>query len=304
MPIITEKYSDTRYGFLQGLGAAAAAPAVPMPDPNVRKMLVDPKTGKFSNSMFESYKQYLISAKDQAWKDYAAIQQKVNSVGRTSSSTVKDAAEKLKSSTVLPMTAKRLTSFTDQLAQVWDPNGAFWDNPAGYESILRGFRTEIANLQSDASTLGIASDMSFYTALGNRAAVMLKESYDYGVKVAKNIKETIEAVAGGAGAAIRAPFDFAKWLSDNALLLVGGGVVVFFVLPTLLKSGAAYKRGGSAAALETAAGDIEGTRRAIGSGARAVGSGVKKAGSFAITKNPAALLSGAPKRRVSRRGRR
>lgn len=303
MPILTEKYANSRWGFLDGLGAAApAAAAVPTPDPTVRKMLVDPKTGKFSNSMFESYKQWLVQAKDQAWADYGKILAAVNKVGLTSSSTMKDAAAELKAA--LPMTNKRLMEATKSLDQIWDPNSTFWDDPAGYKWLMGKFQTEIANLQHDAGRLNVASDMSFYTALGQRAGVMLKASYDYAAKVADNAKKFVEDVAGGAAAAIKAPFDFAKFLSDNALLIFGGGAFVLLVLPTLLKSGAAYKRGGSAAAFETAAGDIEGGRRAIGSGARAIGSGVKKAGAFAITKNPASLMNGVPKSRRSRRRRR
>jgi hypothetical protein len=163
---------------------------------------------------------------------------------------------------------------------------------------------EIVSFQGDAQTLKVASDMSFYTALGQRAAVITQNIYDYAANLAKKGREFVEDVAGGAAAAIKAPFDFAKFLSDNALLIFGGGAFVLFVLPTLLKSGAAYKRGGSAAAFETAAGDIEGGRRAIGSGARAIGSGVKKAGAFAITKSPASLMNGVPKSRRSRRRRR
>jgi hypothetical protein len=306
MPIMTERYSNPRWGFLDGLGAAPVVP--PLPNPDVRIMLIDPATGQFSNTRFESYKQYLISAKDRAWKDYADIQKAVNSVGRTSSSTMKQAAEKLKSSTGLPMTFSRLTRFTDQLSQVWDPNGAFWDNPAGYQSILRGFQTEISNLQSDASTLGIASDMSFYTALGDRALVMIKDTYDYGVAVAelakdslekagRKVKETVDKIVDAAGDLIQTPFDLISFLKNWGPWIIGGGFVAFYVLPTVLRA----RREGSAALEE----DLRAGRGAVERGARSAGSAAYragKAGAAAYTGNPA-LLMGAPKRRVQRRRR-
>lgn len=314
MPIITERESNPRWGFLNGLGAASSVPVV----------LADPTTGAFSNSRFEVLKQILIDELNRAKNDYAktmaAADAECGSICRaiidrspgnlSELSVVRKAAYNVRKS-LLEKTKPRLELFETFVRGSFDVGNDIWKSPEAYETVLRGIRTEIQNFQYDANTLRVAADMSFYNGLVDRGLAMLRDTYAYLAKAAESVKETAENLAEnfkniienvGEGA------ETASWIYTHIPQIILGGVVIFFVLPAVLKSGAAYKRSGSAAAFETAAGEIEGTRKTFASGARsagrAVASGVRKAGTFAVTRNPSALLAGTKKRRVQRRRRR
>lgn len=223
MPIITEKYADTRYGFLQGLGAAAPAPVVPI-------LLADPKTGAFSNVRFEALKKVLIDAIQRAREDYA----------KTLAAASKSATE-LKDSLVRN-TLPRLDRFENQVRAAFNASDSLWTEKKNYDALLGAIQQEIALFQGDAARLKVAADMSFYSALRDRAGVVLGELYQ-------------------AGAGIIGP---SVWFAKNLPWILGGAAVLLIAGPTIagaLKGG----RAGAASAFES---DIRSARGAIASGAR------------------------------------
>lgn len=236
MPIITEKYSDARYGFLQGLGAAAApaAPAVPI-------LLADPKTGKFSNERFEALKKVLVDAMTQAWADYKKTWDAANKAGGFwKAQTEKEASAMLKDSLVRN-TLPRLNRFQSQLTEMFKPTDPIWTSPEKYERFLGAIRDEIKRFQDDANTLKVAADMSFYKALQDRAGVILDNLYK-------------------AGAGIIGP---GVWLAQNLPWILGAGAVLLIAGPTIF----AGLKGGRGAAADAATSDIMRARGAISSGA-------------------------------------
>ena len=161
MPIITEQYSNPRWGFLEGLGQAAAAPTP-------RLLLRDPKTGAFSNQRFEALKQILIDAIQRARADYQKILDR-------SSGALKDS--------LLTQTKPRIERFDGEVRKFFNANYEGWDNTKAYDSVLAGIRQEISLLQGDAQVLQVQSDMSFYKALLNRAKVITNDLYEAGAGV-------------------------------------------------------------------------------------------------------------------------
>lgn len=303
MPIMTERYSNPRWGFLDGLGAAAAPP---LPNPNVRIMLIDPATGQFSNKQFEAYKQILFDANARMYDAYNKLMARMNSIGRTSSSTEREAVEQIKAN--LPLIQKTMKDLTEAIPQFYDGNSPNWDEPQKYQRFLQRFSDIVEGFNRDGERLNFAYDMSFATALGDRALVMIKATYEYGVAVAelakdslekagRKTKETVDKMVDAAGDLLQTPFDLISFLKDWGPWILGGGFVAFYVMPTVLRA----RREGSAALEE----DLRAGRGAVERGARAAGSAAYragKAGAAAYTGNPA-LLMGAPKRRVQRRRR-
>lgn len=234
MPIITEKYSDPRYGFLQGLGAAAT-PAVPI-------LLADPKTGKFSNERFEMLKKALIDAMTQAWADYKKTWDAANKAGGFwKAATEKEASAMLKASLVRN-TLPRLNRFQEQLTGMFKSTDPIWNEPEKYKKFLSSIQDEIARFQDDANTLKVAADMSFYKALQDRAGVIVNDLYQ-------------------AGAGIIGP---GVWLAQNLPWILGVGAVLLIAGPTI----AGALKGGRSGAADAFASDVRSARGAIASGAR------------------------------------
>lgn len=161
MPIITEQYSNPRWGFLEGLGQASTAPTP-------RLLLRDPKTGAFSNERFEELKKILIDAIQRARADYQKILDR-------SSGALKES--------LLTQTKPRLDRYDTEVRRFFDANYAGWDDTKVYDSVLAGIQQEIKLFQSDAQTLQAQSDMSFYKVLLNRAKVITSDLYEAGAGV-------------------------------------------------------------------------------------------------------------------------
>ena len=268
MPIITEKYSNPQYGFLQGLGAPPAAPSVPI-------LLADPKTGKFSNTRFEALKKVLIDELARAKSDYEktlkAAEDECGATCRFAISklasdklsdlaTAKKAAYNVRKS-LLDNTKPRLERFEAAVRASWNSADPIWKTPAAYEAVLKGIRTEVQSFQVDANTLKVGADMTFYNALVDQAMVVLDNLYK-------------------AGAGVIGP---AVWLAQNLPWILGVGAVLLIAGPTI----AGAVKGGRSGAADAFASDVSRARGAIASGAKG-----------------ATKLFGAPKRRVSRRRRR
>lgn len=212
-----------------------------------RLLLQDPRTKQFSQVRFNELTGILSAALQRAMGDYQRTYDAVvRASGSFRSATEQAAASRLKAS-LLNNTLPRLQRFQAQLDVVRsDPNNAFWDSADYYANFLRQIEAEIGLFQVDANTLQVASDMSFYRALSERARTVLGALYE-------------------AGSGVIGP---AMWIAKNLPVILVGGAVIFFVVPPALRSIAAYKRGGSSAALDTAAEGIESTRRTVGKGAK------------------------------------
>ena len=212
----------------------------------VRLLLQDPATGQFSNQRFEELKGILIAAMQRAEGDYQRTLAAANAAtGSFRAATVQEAGRRLKAS-LLANTRPRLDRFQAQLKTVYDANSPFWDDAAAYANFLRGIENEISLFQTDADTLQTASDLSFYAALSDRAREILGDLY-------------------AAGSGVVTP---ALWALKNLPYILVGGAVLFFVIPPAFRALAAYKRGGAADALDTAAGSIETGRGRIAAGAK------------------------------------
>lgn len=235
MDVVLPKLYVKQSGALYGLGA----PFV------VRKTLMK-ADGSFDNEKFEALKKVLVDAMARAWADYARTWDLVQKNSKSySAATEQEAAARIAQylKTVSDPTLKRIQN---SLNQLFDAQNPAWDNPETVPRVLDNIKTQIAAFQSDAETLKVATDMSFYSALKGRAAEILREVGEAGERTL------------GAG----------LWLAKNWPWLVGGAAVVIFVGPTLLKSFAGYKRGGAAGAAEAAAGDLERARSRAVSGMR------------------------------------
>jgi hypothetical protein len=241
MPILTEKYANSRWGFLDGLGAAApaAAPAVP-------SLLADPKTGQFSNERFESLKKVLIDAMTRAWADYKQTWDAANKAGGFwKASTEKEASARLKASLV-QNTLPRLNRFQSDLNKMFNVKDPIWNSPDNYKRFLGAIEQEIIRFQDDADTLKVAADMSFYKALQERAGVIVDNLYK-------------------AGAGIIGP---GVWLAQNLPWILGVGAVLLIAGPTI----AGAVKGGRSGAADAFASDVRSARGAIASGAKRAGS--------------------------------
>lgn len=113
------------------------------------------------------------------------------------------------------------------------------------------------------------------------------------VAVAKNLAGIASDIAGYVADTIQRPWTIFKWV------LIGGAAI--FILPPLLRTLAAYRKGGTTQALEEAASQTESAREAIKSGAKKAGAFAVKGGAAYATGNPALLMAGAPRRRRAAR---
>jgi hypothetical protein len=231
MPIVNTREGNPRWGYLQGLGAAAAEP---------RLLLRDPKTGAFSNARFEELKGILISAKTQAEKDFQALEKK-SRTGIFSALTTKEAAAKIRKDMV-DIALPRLNRFRASLEKFYNPNYSGWDSEQEYNGVLKGYQGEMRAYAGDAETLDVAWNLSFYNALVDRAREVLKDVYDAG--------------AGVIGPGI--------WFMKNLPWILGVGAFLLVFGPTI---GGALT-GGRRGAAEAATADIMRARGAIADGAR------------------------------------
>jgi len=252
MPIITERYSNPRWGFLEGLGQTPVTP---------RLLLRDPKTGAFSNERFEALKSILIDALQRARSDYQKIYNAANT-NVFSAQTVKEAAARLRAS-LDKQTKPRLEIADARVRKFFDANYEGWDKPDEYNATLAYIQQEIKLLQGDAQVLQVASEMSFYNALAERAKVITQNLYEAGAGV------------GTSG----------LWFFKNLPWILGVGAVLLIAGPTIIGG----ITGGREGAARAAQADIERARGAVASGAR----GAKNA----VTKG----LFGNPSRRRRRR---
>lgn len=141
-----------------------------------------------------------------------------------------------------------------------------------------------------------------------QSSIQTVSDYTRGTVLWKSVGQTFTDVVGGLG-----NIGVALGKLVSALAAIAGGaadtaaktvnwlpwIVGALVLgPFVLKSFAAYKRGGAAAAAEAAAADLEAGRAAAGRGARAVWEGGK---SLAKRAGSGGVLKGVPRRHRKRR---
>lgn len=231
MPIMTERYSNPRWGFLDGLGATAA----PVPI-----LLADPETGAFSSDRFEELKGILISAKSQAERDFQALLKK-SETGIFSAQTTKEAAAKIRKD-MREVALPRLRRFQSQVEKFYSPSYSGWNDPNEFEAILKSYRGEIAAYAGDAQTLDIAWNLSFYNALFNRAKEITNNLYQ-------------------AGAGVIGPW---LWFMQNLPVILGVGAVLLIAGPTI----AGALTGGRQGAARAFESDVRSARGAIASGAK------------------------------------
>ena len=230
MAIMTEPYSNPRWGFLDGLGAAAAVPI----------LLADPKTGAFSNDRFEELKGILISAKSQAERDFQALLKK-SETGIFSAQTTKEAAARIRQN-MRDVGLPRLQRFQSQVEKFYSPSYSGWSSPKEFEAVLKNYRGEVAAYAGDAQTLDVAWNLSFYNALFERAK-----------EIANNLYQ--------AGAGVIDPF---LWFTKNLPWILGVTAFVVIAGPTIAGALTGGRRG-AARAFES---DVRSARGAIASGAR------------------------------------
>lgn len=231
MPIMTERYSNPRWGFLEGLGAAAAPAPI---------LLADPKTGAFSNERFEALKGILISAKSQAERDFQALLEK-SETGIFSAQTTKEAAARIRQN-MRNVGLPRMQRFQSQVEKFYSPTYSGWNDPNEFEAILKSYRGEVQAYAGDAQTLDVAWNLSFYNALFDRAREITDNLYQ-------------------AGAGVIDPF---LWFTKNLPWILGVGAVLLFAGPTI----AGALTGGRQGAARAFESDVRSARGAIASGAK------------------------------------
>jgi hypothetical protein len=291
MPIVNTREGDPRWGYLQGLGAAAAVPP----------------TDQFAGWPSLEAKR---AAQEEIKKSIRAADEAIYGAARNAPGIW----EKLKGFVISPLTSFLSADTRNRVAMAVRDRVDQWElfKKTLWEAANHGTITAdgVARSMTPDEAKRLLNVISRQIVL-MQDAVELSNSVTVGALLQTAAKSTVEGILERfkkAGDTVNAALDAimallkgaaetvkkaGEWLEYLPYILVGG-IVLFYVVPTVLKA----RREGSAG-LEA---DLRAGRSRIESGARAAGSAAVKAGkagAAAYTGNPALLMSGSP--RIRRR---